>query len=90
MPAAAPHRFSLNEISVLFNWQAEFQFLYFFFCILMKIAVARFQICISIDFYSNATNTSCTISLMLTYETRMTKASKRAHSTMVEIHWRKK
>ena len=51
MPAAAPQRFSVNRISVLFNWQ-NFNFCIFFPVFLMKIAAARFQICISIDFYS--------------------------------------
>ena len=51
-PAAAPNSFSVNRISVLFNWQ-NFNSCKFFSVFLMKTAAAKFWICISIDFYSN-------------------------------------
>ena len=50
-PAAAPNSFSVNRISVLFNWQ-NFNSCKFFSVFSMKTAAAKFWICISIDFYS--------------------------------------
>ena len=50
-PAAAPNSFSVNRISVLFNWQ-NFNSCKFFSVFLMKTAAAKFLICISIDYYS--------------------------------------
>ena len=47
-PAAAPNSFSVNRISVLFNWQ-NFNSCKFFCVFLMKTAAAKFLICISID-----------------------------------------
>ena len=51
MPAATPNSFSVNRISVLFNWQ-NFNSCKMFSVFLMKTAAAKFLICISIDYYS--------------------------------------
>ena len=51
VPAAAPNSFSVNRISVLFNWQ-NFNSCKFFPVFLMKTGAAKFWICISIDYYS--------------------------------------
>ena len=55
MPAAAPNSFSVNRISVLFNWQ-NFNSCKFFSVFLMKTGAAKFWICISIDYYSTLRN----------------------------------